>query len=441
MSTQRATLLRVAARGFRWIESTLASLIPSQWKKNPFGWRERIVLGWELSRRRVLNTDEKAYEVSAVIYSEACKRMLIPLLKGILRRPETKARKVRVNAIVKKRLSREVLDQLRAAGCHVTKNSFSLTRACARPEGKLALLCLDHRLLYKPHKLGVDLADRLRKHSVRTVSIQHGGTREDSVRGLASAASDVVLVWGKRTLTELVQKYNAEEHRFRMVGNPLHDVLQSVDRDQTIETLAKRFPNLRAQLSSKQIILLATCLHTEYNEFTDAQEKYSQYVSHAYDSLDFSKTILIVKMHPVDRTKRNLYQQLIPEHLAESIFIVEPAINDLDIYSLLNVADLVITRASTVAEEALLLGKKVIAFDLTETGPSKYYKHLESYENYRTVYASPAAALKEAVADKLNSSSNSHHQHDALLEEELTYSLDGRSTDRAVDEIFRQLFA
>ena len=41
---------------------------------------------------------------------------------------------------------------------------------------------------------------------------------------------------------------------------------------------------------------------------------------------------------------------------------------DLDVYSLLYIADLLITRASTVAEEAVLMGKKVIAFDLIELG-------------------------------------------------------------------------
>src|SRR4051794_30409127 len=100
MGTKRATLVRVAAGGVRRIGSVVNSVIPSRWKRNPFGLRERLVLFWQLTRRR-LETPTKAntYEISAVIYSEACKRMLIPLLQAITQTSEFKSGQLRVNAV------------------------------------------------------------------------------------------------------------------------------------------------------------------------------------------------------------------------------------------------------------------------------------------------------------------------------------------------------
>jgi CDP-glycerol glycerophosphotransferase (TagB/SpsB family) len=165
---------------------------------------------------------------------------------------------------------------------------------------------------------------------------------------------------------------------------------------------------------------------------------YIKFLQHVYESLDFSQTFLFVKMHPEDSTAPNLYAQLVPPHCAQSVRIIEAAVADLDVYSLLHIADLLITRASTVAEDALLMGKKVIAFDLIESGPSKNYKHLEAYGFYRTVYASSQSALKEEISAALFS------EYDYRFEVavgDITHLLDGKSTDRAVDEIIDQLLA
>lgn len=442
MSALKSRIRLLVGPFFSLIELTLVSDYPFPAEKSNLRLGERITLLWELVRPRLLGRSRnKNYEVSAVIYSEPGKRMLIPVVTQLARRPDVKQGNVRVNVILKKTmLSAEVLDQVRAAGCGIAMNTFNLMKACAQPEGKVVLLCLDHRYFYEYHRFGVDVADILRKYGVKTISIQHGGTREDSVRGLASAASDVVLVWGKRTLRELVREYQVDQRKFRLVGNPLHDRLLSLDRESIIEEITKRYPSFRDQILKKKLVLLATCLHGEYKEFKDEQEKYMEYVRHVYNSLDFSQILLIVKMHPGDKTDPNLYQQLIPTHLSESILIVEPGVAGVDVYSLLHISDLLITRASTVAEEALLLGKKVIAFDVIESGPSKYYKHLEEYENYLTVYASPKTALKDAVSGTLFLSSDGRRGHDAIIEEEIAYSLDGGSTDRAVNEILAELF-
>jgi hypothetical protein len=400
---------------------------------------QRLIVLWDfLSRRFHAPKITTTYEITALVNYEADKRMLTPLLMNILQGHALNDCQIRVNLVHHIPLSQEVLCRFRSLGCSVATNNLSLIRACARPSDKIVLLCLDHRFFYEYHKAGVDAADTLRRFSVKTISIQHGGSREDSVRGMASSASDIFLVWGRRVFRELVHRYQVNQSKLRLVGNPLHDSIPSVDEEIVIDKIERRYPGFEKAICTKKVVLLATCLHYEYREFDDEQRMYTQWIKDVYESLDYSKTILIVKMHPTDYIDPNSYLQHRPAHLAESILIVEPGIPGLDVYSLLKISDLLLTRASTVAEEALLMGKPVIAFDLIERGPSKLYKHLEEYEIYRTVYADSTNTLKDAVFEALFLDRN--FMGNSIIEDDFTYLLDGRSTDRAVSEIFRQLF-
>jgi CDP-glycerol glycerophosphotransferase (TagB/SpsB family) len=235
---------------------------------------------------------------------------------------------------------------------------------------------------------------------------------------------------------ELLKKHRVDQRKLRLVGNPLHDRLISLDRNKIISRIEERFPGFKDETLGKSIIILATCLHYEYKDFENEEEMYKQFLQHIYQSLDFSRMSLIIKRHPEDLGEPNLYAQLVPGHAAKSIRIVDAAAPELDVYSLLHIADLLITRASTVAEEALLMGKKVVAFDLIKSGPAQNYKHLESYGFYRTVHASPPGALKEAVSVALFSD---HDCRSDFAISDFTYLLDGKSTDRAASEIISQL--
>ena len=423
-----------------WAEALLIPDYPFSAEKSELNFVERRAILWGFLRRRFVGSGAvRSYEISVLLYSQAGKRMLIPILMRILNRPDLAERRIRVNLVHTPRyapLTQDILEQLKSLGCNVATNKFSLIEACIRPRGKVVLICLDQRRFYEFHKAGVDAADILRRFSVKTVSIQHGGSRDDSISGLASSASDTVLVWGQRVFRELVQKHRVDQRRLRLVGNPLHDIIVSLDREKIVSRIEGRYPGFHEESSTKKIVVLATCLHTEYMDSENEEEMYIQFLQHIYDSLDFSRIFLLVKMHPEDSTDPNLYAQLVPPHYAQSVRIIEAAVADLDVYSLLHIAELLITRASTVAEDALLMGKKVNAFDLIKSGPSKNYKHLEAYGFYRTVYASPQSALREEISAALFS------EYDYRFEVavgDITYLLDGKSTDRAVDAIIDQL--
>jgi CDP-glycerol glycerophosphotransferase (TagB/SpsB family) len=257
-------------------------------------------------------------------------------------------------------------------------------------------------------------------------------------------------VWGKRVYRQLVEDYGVNASRLRLVGNPLHDssaqmLLDSMNSSKpqsVLQTLCDRYPHLQKQIETKKIVLLASCLHSEYYGYENEQELYQQYIRHIYRSLDFSQMVLLVKMHPLDKKNPNLYQ-IAAEELADtsSIAIIEPEVTELDIYKLLLISDLLLTRCSTVAEEALLANKKVVAFDLFPWGPSQGYKHLEEYGSYTTAYAEPQKQLSTAISQALLSppeSTEKQQDHETIVAD-ITYALDGGSTARAVDAILQEL--
>lgn len=386
-------------------------------------------------------------EVTFLLYSKACERLLVPLIINLLQRSELQEKEIQVNVIVlfgihRLQLSPTSLEQLQELGCQIQNDYFSLIRACHQPEQKLVVLCLDHRRAYTYHFWGVDAVDTLKRFGVKTLSIQHGGTRADSVADLASAASDTVLVWGNRVYREITEHYGGDPKRFCPVGNPLHDRLTHLKADQALKTLVEYYPSLASQLPQKHLILLATTLQFEYASWADEQSLYRQYLQHLYSSLDFSKYVLLIKMHPLDSLSPNLYREEISNsQVASSVVVIESSVTELDVYSLLAVSELLITRASTVAEEALIMGRQVIAFDLMSEGPSRNYKHLEEYGNYTTVYKDSQPSLREIVDTVMNCSAGEPTQTDqSEIVQELTYRLDGKSAQRGTDEILKQLF-
>lgn len=408
----------------------------------------KLMLMWKSFQLRMQSQPiEVTPEVTFLLYSKACERLLIPLILNLLQRSEVQEKKIQVNVIVlfgihRLQLSPKNLQQLQRLGCHIQTDYFSLIRACHQPEKKLVVFCLDHRRVYQYHFWGIDAIDTLKKFGVKTLSIQHGGTRADSVADLASAASDTVLVWGNRVYREITEHYGGDPKKFRPIGNPLHDCLTHLKVDQALKILVEHHPSLASQLPQKRLILLATTLQFEYSSWADEQSLYRQYLQHLYSSLDFSKYVLLIKMHPLDSLSPNLYREQIPNSQVESsVAVIEPSVTELDVYSLLSVSELLITRASTVAEEALIMGRPVIAFDLMKEGPSKHYQHLEEYSGYTTVYTDSQPSLGEVVDTVMGHSAREATQIDqSEIVQELTYRLDGKSAQRGTNEILKQLF-
>jgi len=378
-------------------------------------------------------------EIRALLCTEADERVLVPVLIGLLKeKPHLK-----VSAVIPQPRNLALKHKLKQAGCQVEHSLPDILKPCVHPQNKLALFCLDHRFFYSIHARGVNASNTLQKYGVKTASIQHGGTRKDAVQGLATTASDKIFVWGERVYRELIEQYHVPVDRLRLVGNHLHDRIHFLDRDQILQELKAFSPQFWSEACTKKVILLATCLHTEYGDRPNEAELYQRYMQHLYQQLDFSKVCLVIKMHPADQRNPNLYQTYLPEALQQfsSICMIEPQQTNLDVYALLYISDLLITRASTVAEEALLMNKKVIAFDVDDQGPASAYHHLEQYGSYKTVYFAEQHGLADAVHTALFDPSDTANTSSYDLAREFTYALDGNSLQRTVTELLQQLYS
>ncbi|BAU11432.1 hypothetical protein LEP3755_19260 [Leptolyngbya sp. NIES-3755] len=406
--------------------------------KSRLSFRDRVSLVINLLIVRSQFWKARTSEIRALICTPTDERVLVPVLFKLLEKPTLK-----VTAVIPSTLNPQLKQQLRDAGCQVKEQLSDILMPCLHPEQTLGLFCLDHRFFYTAHARGVDAAETLKQFGVKTASIQHGGTRQDSVQGLASTTSERLLVWGERVYRELIHQYEVPSERIQLVGNHLHDRILNIDRHQVLEALKQFSPAFWSEVCQKKVILLATCLHTEYRDRPNEAELYTAYMQYLYENLDFSQVCLVIKMHPGDQKDPNLYRASIPESLKQShsICIIEPQHTQLDVYGLLHLSDVLVTRASTVAEEALLMNKKVIAVDVDASGPASAYHHLEEYGSYKTVYLSAPEALKQAVHAALFEpcpASNSAHFD---LEREFTYRLDGNSLQRTVDALLQQLYS
>lgn len=399
-------------------------------------WRPRLTL----SRRvrfwfgamlaRVGGTRRR--EVIGVLYSLTCERVLEPLLGHLAARTD-----LRVTAYVPRgagvTVSKDLVSRLERAGCTVDRAGTSLVRACARPARARVVFALDHRLHYRHHQRGIVVSEVLGEHGVPTACLQHGGCRADSVDSLASSASARLLVWGELTRRELVDRCGVAPSRVTVVGNPLHDRLPALRADAVRGRLAQDHPAFARRLAGRKLVLLATTVQREYARYPDEQERYARYLRHLYASMDFAAASLVVRAHPYDLVAgRNLYRELLPATTPADAVLVLPHAAQPDTYELLVLADLLLTRCSTVAEEALLLGKPVVAFDLDESGPARDYGCLAAMGRYTLTYAEPPGALAAALREGLAAGVAPVPPQVVAA---LTHALDGRALQRAADAV------
>jgi len=396
------------------------------------GWKRRLLLLWQflrIDRKKV--SESSRYEIHVLIHGHPGSRMLPPILLRLLEKIQRDRLNIQIYLILQNEEDRRMLNGFSGMGCKIYRDYLPLIEACLAPKGKLLLLCEGQRL-YDYCKVDVDAVDRLRNFSVKTMCVQHAGTHSNAVKGLSSAASDVMLLWDRKTHQQLVDNYGVDSARLRIVGNPLHDRLASLDRDAVLRKISTKFPKCSADLYSKKTVLLATTFF--YGDKGQDNESI-RYLEHVYNSIDFERIFLIVKMHPCDRLQPNLYREQLPKNIVESkdVIMIVPTDPDLDFYALLVAADLVLTRASTAGEEAVALGKPVIAFDLKPEMLAEGYGHLKQYPNYRVIYESPQNALRDAIAEGLLSpkEQRNHLRADGHLE----HIRDAHSTERAADQI------
>lgn len=208
------------------------------------------------------------------------------------------------------------------------------------------------------HRFGSILIDAFNK-THETYCLQHGGTKQDNLDSMSTVNASKLLVWGQFAKNYILAK--TPNKQVFVTGNPLHNNLKFENRE----------PNPKT-------ILLATCIHTEYDNHPNSENLYTSFLNDIYAVCDQLKMNLIVKKHPIDPKGDETLYHFIHKNYSFPISIQE-ADSEPNIYDLFKQSNAVITRASTVGEEALLFNKRIIFYDVVESGPSKYYGHLSKF--------------------------------------------------------------
>ncbi|KJD33392.1 hypothetical protein PK35_05910 [Tamlana nanhaiensis] len=288
-------------------------------------------------------------------------------------------------------------------------------------KNSINVICLDHEKYSKKHFIGIELVKYFNKLKIKTVCIQHGGNQNDYIEGQLSSVSKFQIVFGKRIFNFIKEKLKNTKKVY-ITGNPLHDNL-FFNKSQVNKT------------NKKRLIALISCMHTEYDDYENSQKLYLEYVKKIYESVNFNDAKLIVKMHPYDSTDNNIYE-LVRNNLnltKNEVEIIGFTGNLQQTYDLILKSDLIISRASTIIEESLMLNRQVIAFDLFEKGVSRHYDFLSKYSEYSKIINS-SSELKKEIVRKLALTNNNKYINEKIVSD-LTYRFDGKSSSRLVEAL------
>ena len=359
----------------------------------------------------------KLLSINFIITSQAEIRIFAPILNYLI----DNTFKVNINLFYAKRDLIFDLDLERKIKNTDAVNIQSSPFYLASSSNSVNLICLDHQYHKISHKAGIAIINFINTKKFKTVCLQHGGNQDDYIKGQLTSKSIYQIVFGQLIYNRFLE-YGYNKTDVFLTGNPLHD--KWLKRKQSLDLK-----------DSRKVISLITCMHTEYDNKTNPEACYIEYLQNIYNSINFEECILVIKMHPYDSLNNNLYKRVMLDLCMSKndIKIITPNSTDVTVYDLISGSDLVISRASTIIEEALMMKKNVLAYDLFEDGNSMYYDFLLRYRSYTKIVKS-TMLLKSAISKYLEKPFYNEGDIEDLIKN-VTYKLDGKSTSRIVDVI------
>lgn len=372
-----------------------------------------------LRKNNILKRNEKICVVNFLITSKAEIRVFTPIINFILEnKTDIKANifftcHYRFDYKLTKKILTSNIVKIRNDGYFLLKSFIY--------KNIVNVVCLDHLYYVQGHKIGIEIVGFLNRNNAKTICIQHGGNQEDNIIGQASSLSIFQIVFGKLFFDKLLG-YGFDRNKIYLTGNPQHDNLFN-----------KQY--IYNRKDKRKIISLITCLHTEYNDRINPKKCYEEYLKVILQSIDYNQFFLIIKMHPNDSLNPNIYEKIANElELNDTkVKIFESGDENISVYELILISELIISRSSSIIEEGLMIGKKVIAYDLFEDGPSIHYDFLNRYKLYKKV-----TGVNEELSLIVNDFINEEIDDDDVLDEivvNTSYKLDGKSSERVIKAI------
>ena len=233
-----------------------------------------------------------------------------------------------------------------------------------------------------------------------------------STFSLNNAVADYFLVSG--TKFERIKRSSNDSRKIVVVGQPRYDILHHVDKVYSKDQFFQKY-NIE---QNKKIILWTTQCHgLSMNENIMNFNSVFSAIPH------LNNVILLIKQHPAEG---DAYEELIQKYisLSSSKVILLPKYSDA--YEQIFCSDLLITKDSTTAMEAIVLNKPLLILNLGGN-PDR----IDYVEKGVSLGVYSESDLLPSIKQLLDNDQNLAKNRDAFLSENL-YKNDGNATDRVI---------
>lgn len=257
------------------------------------------------------------------------------------------------------------------------------------------------------------LAQVGRKFNVPSIVIQHGiiGNR----RGFLPKSADYLLVFGEQSKKQLM-KFGYPKESIIITGSPQFDKYSTIAREYQQNHEKKRIVFIMGSLCSEGLV----------PEVEISKERWKQVYFMLFNVLKkFPEYELVIKWK--GRENLDFLPLLIGRENLQKTKIASNA-NPIE---LLSSADTIILTDSTMALDALLLGKPVISINFKDNEKVFKEKEVNPYKNSGPIINIYNEKQLEDAIKKIKSNKTDNSKTKVYLEKEL-FKLDGKASERVV---------
>lgn len=226
------------------------------------------------------------------------------------------------------------------------------------------LLFLAADTLHPWHCLGHRCTNIARANKIPSLSVQHGlFLNAKDPLGIRSFTADKMAVWGPTFKEILVREGGIKGNRLIVTGNPYFDGLMEISKDKAKIDLSAFIQSVK---SDDRVVLIATASHYLTKMLKIEDDVAIEFMKILIKGCLKDDIFVIVKPHPSDgpHGAMSIYNRALEELNKPSNVML--ANSEVSTHSLLALADVVVSQASTVVYEALIKGKSVACFNLTD---------------------------------------------------------------------------
>jgi UDP-N-acetylglucosamine 2-epimerase len=266
--------------------------------------------------------------------------------------------------------------------------------------------------------IGATVLAEARQRGIPALAVQHG-VYGPGYPWYAFQTYDKLAVWGEATKRMFADRWGMPPDKLAVTGSVVHEHWA-----ESIKTAAE---DMRANLGvdpAHRLVLFATSFLSVTPEYQSVNELLITTFLSVVRQLPRVRPV--IKVHPDDDMA--LHRQIVDRLGANDTIVVQ----DVEIRSLLAACDVLVTYYSTVAVEALLLGKPVVSLNLLP--------HLEReswVERGAVIEVQSTEGLTATLQSLLANGDTQARLADARREflSDFFYDLDGRPSERVADLI------